>query len=135
MGKHYVNSQELEEWWQGWIVTKDPYAWEQVGDRIYLICSGIATKFNPRDDEEKQEHIHDAWTQTMDKIKSGKLRFISGKAPVFNLITTTVYRILFSKMNRDKKGREHYRKYAAQLRQKHKPEFVDSPEGFEDANY
>lgn len=132
--KHYVNSVELEEWWQGWIVTKDPFAWDEVSDRIYKMCLGIATKFNPKDEEEYNEHVHDAWTQTMDKIRSGKLRFIRGKAPVFNLITTTVFRILYSKMNKQKKQREHQKKYATQYIQKHNPELLkgDANPGNED---
>lgn len=124
--KHYVNSAELEEWWQGWLVTDDAFAWDMMSEMIYRICQGIATKFNPKDDDEYQEHTHDAFVQTMEKIKLGKLRFIRGKAPVFNLITTTVFRILYSKMNRNKKQREHSKRFTFEWIQKHIPELIHS---------
>ena len=127
-GKHYVNSTELEEWWQGWLVTQCPYAWEEVSNRIYQICCGIATHFNPRDEDEHQDHVHDAFLQTLEKIKSGKLKFIRGKAPVFNLVTTTIFRILYSKMNRQKKQREHQKRYIYQFVQKHEPELLGDVE-------
>lgn len=127
--KHYVNSTELEEWWQGWLVTKDPYAWEEMTERIYLICCGIAKHFNPRNGtDEHEEHVHDAFVQTIEKIRKGKLKFTHGKAPVFNLITTTVFRILYSKMNRQRKQREHQKKYTYQFVQKHLPELLGSVE-------
>lgn len=127
-GKHYVPSNELEEWWQGWLVTGCPLAWKELADRIYLMCCGIATHFNPRTDDEYQEHVHDAFLQTMQKIKLGKLRFTRGKAPVFNLVTTTVFRILYSKMNRQKKQREHQRKFAYQQIQQKAPELLSQVE-------
>ena len=122
-GVHYVNSAELEAWWQG-CITGDPYAWEQMSESIYQICCGIATHFNPRDEEEYQDYVHDAFSQTIEKIKKGKLKFTPGKAPVFNLITTTVFRILYSRMNRQKKQREHYKYYAYQIVQKQCPEML-----------
>jgi hypothetical protein len=126
MGKHYINSEELEEWWQGWLITRDPHCWSEMSDRIYRICSGIATNFNPRDEEEHQEHVHDAWMHCMDKIQSGKLRFTAGKAPVFNLVTTTIFRILYSKMNKQKRQREHDKKYAQLFIQQNAPELLHS---------
>lgn len=122
MNKHYVNSTELEEWWQGWLTTGCSFAWGELSERVYKMCCGVATHFNPKDEDEHSEHVHDAFLQTMEKIKSGKLKFIRGKAPVFNLLTTTIFRILYSKMNRQKKQREHQKKYAYQFVQKNLPE-------------
>jgi hypothetical protein len=127
-GKHYVNSNELEGWWDKWNKTKEEDAWNEMSTRIYKICCGIATKFNPKSEEEHMEHVHDAWQQTMEKIKNGKLKFEAGRAPVFNLITTTVFRILYSKMNKQKKQREHHKKYAYQFVQKHMPELLSTME-------
>jgi hypothetical protein len=124
MAKHYVRSEELEEWWQGWIVTGCPIAWEETTLRIHQICCGIAKRFNPRNEEEYQEHVHDAFSQTIEKIKTGKLKFIHGKAPVFNLVTTTVFRILYSKMNRQKKHKEHEKKYIYECTQELAPELL-----------
>ena len=126
--KNYVDSAELEAWWTGWLVTGCTYAWEEMSNRIYQMCCGIATHFNPKDEEEYQELVHDAFSQTIEKIKRGKLRFTPGKAPVFNLITTTVFRILYSKMNRQKKQREHHNRYAYQIMQKNNPELLKNVE-------
>ena len=110
--KHYIDSAELEEWWMGWIVTGDEYAWDQLANMIYKMCFGIAWHFNPNSEEEHQEHTHDAFLQTLEKISLGKLKFIPGKAPVFNLLTTTIMRQLYSKMNREKRRKNHMFKYA-----------------------
>ena len=95
-----------------------------MSNMIHHICSGIATKFNPKDEDELHDLINDAWVQTMDKIKAGKLRFTHGKAPVFNLITTTVFRILYSKMNKQKRQREHHKKYTYRYVQEKAPELL-----------
>jgi len=127
--KHYVNSQELEEWWQGWLITRDEHCWEQMADMIYKICEGAATQFHvPPDSDEYIEHVHDATVQTLEKIKTGKLTFIRGKAPVFNLITTTVFRILYSKMNKFKKQKEHNRRYIYDTVQKKAPDLLPTIE-------
>jgi hypothetical protein len=128
MAKHYVNSVELENHWDNWLQTSDPVSWDHMSTSIYQICNGIATKFNPKSEEDYIEHVHDAWSQTMDKIKTGKLKFTKGRAPVFNLITTTVFRILFSKMNKQKKQREHHKKYAYQFIQNNMPELLPTVE-------
>ena len=109
--KYYVNSKELEEFWTGWLVTGCDIAWEQMSSMIYRMCEGIATKFNPSSEEEHTEHAHDAFIMTMDKIMRGKLRFDPGRAPVFNLLTTTIFRHLYSKMNKQKRHRQHHAKY------------------------
>jgi hypothetical protein len=125
MKKSYVDSNELEEWWHGWNVTGDDKAWNMMSEMIYKICEGVSTKFHPNTKtDEHIEHTHDAFIQTLDKIKSGKLRFIHGKAPVFNLLTTTVFRILYSKMNRQKKQKEHLKKYTYDCIQKNTPEML-----------
>jgi hypothetical protein len=123
--KHYVDNGELEDWWMGWLVTGCEYAWGEVGVRIYLICEGIAAHFNPKSVEEGVDHVHDACVVVLDKIRSGKLRFIRGKAPVFNLVTTTVFRILYSKMNKEKKHREHLARYQHEFVVANGLEFVE----------
>ena len=121
--KVYVNSQELEEWWQGWLITEDEYCWTQMANMIYKICEGVTRQFHPKPDD-YIEHVHDAATQTLEKIRTKKLIFIRGKAPVFNLITTTVFRILYSKMNKLKKQKEHNRRYIYDFVQKHQPDLL-----------
>ncbi|KKL53167.1 hypothetical protein LCGC14_2278140 [marine sediment metagenome] len=116
---HYVNSRELEEWWTGWLITMDMYAWDQMSAMIFKMCEGIATKFNPRTKEEHEEHSHDAFFLTMEKIRNGKLKFEPGRAPVFNLLTTTIYRHLFSKMNKENRRKKHHAKYMDRVLEDH----------------
>lgn len=120
--QHYVNSADLEEWWMGWIVSEDEYAWGQLAKMIYKMCHGISCKFNPSNEEEHQEHTHDAFLQTLEKIKLGKLKFTPGKAPVFNLLTTAIIRQLCSKMNREKRRKTHTLKYAERTLLQKNPE-------------
>ena len=79
--------------------------------------------------------MHDAFAQTIDKINKKKLVFIRGKAPVINLITTTVFRILYSKMNKQKKHRDHLKRYTYQYVLKHSPDLINNIEyPFSDQN-
>lgn len=117
--KHYVNSRELEEWWTGWMVTEDPYAWDQMSQMIYKMCEGVATHFHPATKEEHEEHTHDAFFMTVEKIKDGRLKFDPGRAPVFNLLTTTIFRHLYSKMNKEKRQRDLITKYMDRVLDEH----------------
>ena len=121
-GKNYVDSAELEEWWQGWLITGCPLAWYELSARIQKMCEGVVVKFNPRKEtDDFDEHVHDAWMCVMEKIRSGKLKFTHGRAPVFNLITTTIFRILYSKCNKIKKQKEYSRRYAEEQIIQHAP--------------
>lgn len=122
---NYVSSKELEEWWMGWIVIRDPYAWEMMSGMIYKICEGIATKFHPPSPDEHQEHTHDAFLMTMEKISNGKLTFTPGRAPVFNLLTTTIFRHLYSKMNKEKRRKQHTAKYIDKIITEKHPELLN----------
>lgn len=121
---HYVPSVELEDWWDRWNNLQDQISWDGLSERIYRICGGVATKFHPNSEEEYIEHVHDAWETTMNKIKNGKLKFTKGRAPVFNLVTTTIFRILYTKMNKAKKQREHHKKYFFEFIHKNNPELL-----------
>ena len=122
--KYYVDSVVLEEFWTGWIVTGDPYAWDEMSSMIYKICEGIATHFHPPTPEEHVEHTHDAFTMTVEKIKCGKLKFDPGRAPVFNLLTTTIFRHLYSKMNKEKRRRYHQNNYIKKTISEDHPELL-----------
>lgn len=117
----YIDSNLLEEWWQGWNITKDPHAWDQINSMVYKMCSGIATHFNPRSEDEHQEHVHDAYMLTIEKIRNGKLKFTPGRAPVFNLLTTTIFRQLYSKMNKEKRRRNRHTDYSQKMMVEHNP--------------
>jgi hypothetical protein len=104
--KLYVDSKELEKHWTNWLKTNNEQSWDILLNGIYKICNGVARKFSPPNDEEHDELAHEAFILTINKIKSGKLKFTPGKAPVFNLLTTAIFRHLYSKMNRDSRRRE-----------------------------
>lgn len=127
MAKNYVNSKVLEEYWIGWQTTGCDYAWEQMSKMIYKVCEGVATHFNPPTPEDYIEHVHDAFFLTMDKIHRGRIRMIPGKAPVFNLLTTTIFRHLYSKMNKEKKRKQHLSKYIYKYVSENHPEMLSIP--------
>lgn len=99
--KSYVDSKALENHWTSWNADQNSDSWQALLDGIYKICYGVAIHFHPKDDDEHNELAHEAFILTADKIKDGRLKFTPGKAPVFNLLTTTVFRHLYSKMNKD----------------------------------
>jgi hypothetical protein len=103
--KPYVDSKALEESWTKWLSDHDDESWDKLLDGIYKICYGVAIHFHPRDEDEHNELAHEAFILTAAKIKDGRLTFTPGKAPVFNLLTTTVFRHLYSKMNKDSRRR------------------------------
>jgi hypothetical protein len=122
--KFYVDSKALEEYWTGWLTTDDEYAWSKMSDMIYQMCGGIATHFNPATQEIHEEHTHDAFMLTIEKIRLGKLRFEPGRAPVFNLLTTTIFRHLYSKMNKEKRRKTHHAKYIEKFINEECPELA-----------
>jgi len=99
--KYYVDSVALENYWTKWLSDHDSESWEKLLDGIYKICYGVAIHFHPHDSEEHDELAHEAFILTVSKISDGRLKFTPGRAPVFNLLTTTVFRHLYSKMNKD----------------------------------
>lgn len=111
----YVDSKELEACWTEWLATGSDDSWGLLLDGIYKICHGVAVKFHPRDDEEHAELAHEAFVPTMLKISDGRLKFEPGRAPVFNLLTTTIFRHLYSKMNKDSRRRRIMLEYRNKL--------------------
>ncbi len=79
--------------------------WHAILKDISNMCNGIATKFNPPSEEERTELAHDALLQVTNKLIKRKLVFTPGRAPVFNLLTTTIYRCMYSIKNRSKNQR------------------------------
>ncbi|CAK0748128.1 hypothetical protein CCP1ISM_20007 [Azospirillaceae bacterium] len=133
--KFYVNSKELEEWWAGWRDTGDVRNWERMSEMLYLICLGISKNFRPRDDEEHYNLANEAATKLFEKIKTGKLKFkptCQGGSPVFNLVTTTVQRLLCSFKNSDKRRRKNHSSFVRQVVQEKAPELLSHLSNFYD---
>lgn len=76
--------------------------WHLMLEDINRMCQGIAMKFNLPTEEEHLDFSNEALVQVMNKLVNKKLVYTPGRAPVFNLLTTTIHRCMFSIMNRRK---------------------------------
>lgn len=82
------------------------HSWHIMLENIRNICNGISMKFHLPSEEEQQDLASDAFLQVTNKLVSGRLVYMPGRAPVFNLLTTTTYRIMYSITN--KKNNQKY---------------------------
>lgn len=64
-------------------------AWGELIGKISLICDGVLKKLGVRMDI-RDDIASDVMLLVIRKLRQGKLRFEPGKAPVFNLLTTTL---------------------------------------------
>jgi hypothetical protein len=87
------------------------YSWELMLCDINSMCHGIASKFHPPNEEELHELANDAIIQVINKLRTRRLVYIPGKAPVFNLLTTTIFRCMYSICNRKKQQRKGSTKF------------------------
>ena len=111
--KHYVDNKELEEVFGAYLAEEDdPVYWEWLCELVYPICRGVSKKFNCPNDEELDELTHQAYVLVMDKIKRGMLRYTPGKAPVFNLFTTAIFRLLYTYKMQQKRKKKKIIRYA-----------------------
>ena len=74
--------------------------WHAILNDIHNICSGIATRFTLPNEDEQKELGSKAFIQVVEKLVSGRLKYTPGRAPVFNLLTTTIYRVMYSTLNK-----------------------------------
>lgn len=125
----YVDSIELEEWWAGWVESGDKRNWDKTAEMLYMICLGIAKNFRPKTEEEYYNLANEAAAKLFQKIHNGRLKFkptVKGGSPVFNLVTTTVHRILCSFKNYDKKRKINHSKFVIRTIQEKAPEMLSS---------
>lgn len=85
-------------------------AWYAMLGDVINMCKGIAARFMPPSDEEHLELAHEAFEQVTNKLYMRKLVFTPGRAPVFNLLTTTIFRCMYSIQNKRKYQRLNMRK-------------------------
>ncbi len=88
-------------------------SWQYVLEDIWKMCRGIATKFGMPTDEQRDELAHEALMQVVSKMVRGKLVYTPGRAPVFNLLTTTIHRCMSSVLSKDVRRRKNCQKHAA----------------------
>lgn len=85
-------------------------SWHSMLNDIMNICEGIASKFNLSDDA-KADLARDAFAQVVNKINNRKIVFTPDRAPVFNLLTTTIHRVCYSILNKNIKERRNRQGY------------------------
>lgn len=94
-------------------------SWDTVLQDIYKMCNGISMRFNMDSDEDRSELANEAALQVIRKLKAQKLIYTPGKAPVFNLLTTTIHRCMYSALSRDQRRLRNARAYAEEVRAQH----------------
>lgn len=101
--KGYVKEPTTESSWHAMLVD------------INKICIGIAMRFKQPTEEEQLELANEALLQVTKKLVAYKLVYTPGRAPVFNLLTTTIYRCMYSIMNRRKAQRQGLQKFVSEV--------------------
>ena len=98
---------------QGYLQERPTKAsWDAILLDVRKICGGISLKFNLPSEDAHEELAAEAFVQVTHKIKHLKLIFTPGLAPVFNLLTTTIHRIMFSILNKGIKDRDNKAEHA-----------------------
>jgi hypothetical protein len=75
-------------------------SWHNLLSDIGKMCSGICKKFNLYNEDEYSDLSNDALLQVINKLVNNRLVYTPGRAPVFNLLTTTIHRCMFSLLNK-----------------------------------
>lgn len=89
--------------------------WHCMLDDINKMCHGIAIRFKQPTEEEQTELANEALLQVIRKLVNYKLVYTPGLAPVFNLLTTTIHRCMYSIMNRRKTQRTGLKKFCDEV--------------------
>ena len=70
-------------------------SWDNMNEDILHICQGVARKFLLTD-EDRADLIQETMVQVIRKLRTGRMVYEPGRAPVFNYVTTAVHRCCFS---------------------------------------
>jgi len=95
--------------------TKDT-SWHAILGDINKMCRGISMRFRPKAEEEQYDLANEVLLQVSNKLVNKKLIYTPGRAPVFNLLTTTIYRCIYSILNRKKNQRDSLHKLLTDAR-------------------
>lgn len=126
----YINHKDLDVHWEKWEKTNCHDSWIEISNMVYAICAGVASHFHPKSSEENDDNIHDAYVAIMQKIRDGKI-VDEKRGKIFNLLTTSIFRHLYSKMNRNKKNKDCIMKYTNITMQRHGINSIN----YNDVNY
>lgn len=102
----YIETKQLESVWHDWLNTQSSQSWEKLNRYVYDICNGVVIHFNPPTPEYHQELTHNAFVAIIDKIYNIKIIYEPGKGSVFNLLTTAIFRHLYSLKNKTKRRKQ-----------------------------
>ena len=100
----YIIEKPTEEMWHAMLLD------------VNKMCQGIAMKFNLPTEEEMIDFANEALLQVTNKFNKKKLVYTPGRAPVFNLLTTTIHRCMFSIMNKRKQQKNNLHKLMDDMR-------------------
>ena len=89
--------------------------WHAVLNDINKMCHGIAIRFKQPTEEEQTDLANEALIQVMKKLVAYRLVYTPGRAPVFNLLTTTIHRCMYSIMNKRKTQRNGLQKFCDEV--------------------
>lgn len=81
--------------------------WQAMLKDISAMCNGIASKFNQPSIDATENLASEAFLQVASKLSRGKLKYTPGKAPVFNLLTTTIHRCIYSVLSKESRQRRN----------------------------
>jgi hypothetical protein len=90
-------------------------SWQAMLQDIAKMCNGIASKFNQQSAEETNNLASEALIQVISKIARGKLKYTPGRAPVFNLLTTTIHRCIYSILSKETRQKKNFAAFADNL--------------------
>jgi DNA-directed RNA polymerase specialized sigma24 family protein len=90
-------------------------SWQAMLQDIAKMCNGVASKFHQQSIEETNNLASEALVQVISKIARGRLKYTPGKAPVFNLLTTTIHRCIYSILSKDKRQKKNFTTFADNL--------------------
>jgi hypothetical protein len=90
-------------------------SWQAMLQDIAKMCNGVASKFNQQSAEETNNLASEALVQVISKIARGRLRYTPGRAPVFNLLTTTIHRCIYSILSKDTRQKKNFAAFADHL--------------------
>jgi hypothetical protein len=111
---HSITTEQLKA--QGYYLESPmTQSWQAMLQDIAKMCNGVASKFHQPSAEETNNLASEALVQVISKIARGRLKYTPGKAPVFNLLTTTIHRCIYSILSKDQRQKRNFTAFADNL--------------------
>lgn len=78
-------------------------AWKLLFLEVQKMCEGISRKFST-DQDIRMEIEQESLVMVIEKLHQRKVRYTPGLAPVFNFLTTAIYRCIFNHLRKNKRS-------------------------------